>query len=258
MKGAAISNRDLGIEKSQVGAKILLPKDSVYCFYPVIFKFMKTRTLSLLVLLAPSLLFGAGLSLNESRTKFEGSHYLVKLNEDQLEEVTVVGTLTLTRDQWQEVRKLSPSTPKRIEDIFPCTHNDCTCGMEEETYGVWFKDGTVAVVYRDAPVPFEKLDAESKDKLAKDLSFRMDERGQFYHDSKLIPYSEVKSRVAYLRALPVDKKSEGSFLEIEIPPTCKASDPALAGRLKELQTIAKTVGHGFYVMWDMTGLEDSE
>lgn len=220
---------------------------------------MKMRTLSLLVFLAPSLLLGAGLSLNESRTKFEGRHYLVKLNEDQLEEVTIAGTLTLTRTQWQEVRKLSPSAPKRIEDIFPSTHNDCTCGEEEEIYGVWFKDGTVAVVYLDAPVPFEKLDAETKDKLAKDLSFRMDERGQLYHDNKLIPYSEVKSRVAYLRALPVDKQSEGSgFLEIEIPPTCKATDTALAGRLKELQTIAKTVGHSFYVMWDMTGLEEPE
>jgi hypothetical protein len=217
------------------------------------------RTLSALLFLIPGLIFGAGLSLNESRTKFEGRHYLVKLNEDQLEEVTVIGTLTLTHTQWQEVRKLSPSTPKRIEDIYPSTHNDCTCGDEEKTYGVWFKDGTVAVVYLDPPVPFDQLNTETKDKLAKDLSFRMDERGQFYHDNKLIPYSEVKSRVSYLKALPVNKQNEGSgFLEIEIPPTSKASDPPLAGRLKELQTIAKTVGHSFYVMWDMTGLEDPE
>lgn len=219
---------------------------------------MKTRILSLLVFLAPSLHFAAGLPLNESRTKYEGPHQLVKLNEDQLEEITVAGTLTLTRTQWQEVRKLSPSAPKRIDTIFPSTHNDCTCGMEGQTFGVWFKDETVAVVYEDTPVTFEKRNAETKDELSKDLHFRMDERGQFYHDTKLIPYSEVKARVAYLRAVPVDKKSEGSFLQIEIPPTCKASDPALAGRLKELQTIAKTVGHDFYVMWDMTGLEDTD
>lgn len=220
---------------------------------------MKTRTLSLLLLLVPGLLFGAGLSLNETRTKFEGRHYLVKLSEDQLEEVTVVGSLTLTRTQWEEVRKLSPGTPKRIDTIFPSTHNDCMCEMEEETYGVWFKDGTLAVVYGDHTVPFEKLDTETKTNLTKDLNFRMDERGQFYHEGKLVPYPEVKARVAYLRALPVDKEGEGSgFLQIEIPPTCKATDPALAGRLKELQTIAKTVGHGFYVMWDMTGLEDTE
>lgn len=220
---------------------------------------MKTRILSLLVFLAPSLHFAAGLPLNESRTKYEGPHQLVKLNEDQLEEITVAGTLTLTRTQWQEVRKLSPSAPKRIEAILPSTHNDCTCGMEEQTFGVWFKDGTVAVVYEDAPVPFEKRDAETKDELTKDLHFRMDERGQFYHDNKLIPYSEVKARVAYLKAKAIDDTSTGNaFLEIEIPPTCKASDSALAGRLKELQAIAKTVGHGFYVMWDMTGLEDTD
>lgn len=218
---------------------------------------MKRIATLILSLFTPTLLFAAGLPLNEDRTKYEGPHYLVKLNEDQLEEVTVSGTLTLTRTQWQEARKLSPSVPKRIDEILPSTHNDCTCELEP-TYGVWFKNGTVAVAYETTSVPFEKLSTETKDELTKDLSFRMDERGQFYHDNKLIPYSEVRSRVAYLKAVPVDKESEGAFLQIEIPPSCKASDTALAGRLKELQTIAKTVGHGFYVMWDMAGLEDAE
>jgi hypothetical protein len=47
-------------------------------------------------------------------------------------------------------------------------------------------------------------------------------------------------------------------IQIEIPPTSKASDPALAGRLKELQSIANKSGRSFYVMWDMTGLEEAE
>lgn len=239
--------------------KILLPKATNYWLYPTIFKIMNTRILSLLVFLTPALLFAEGLPLNESRTKYEGPHHLVKLNEDQLEEVTVSGTLTLTSAQWQEVRKLSPSAPKRIEAILPSTHNDCMCGMEEQTYGVWFKDGTVAVVYEDAPVPFEKLDAKTKDELSKDLHFRMDERGQFYQDCKLIPYSEVKARVAYLKATSVeDPSSNLAGLAIELPPHSKANDAALAGRLTELQKIAKTAGRSFYVLWDMTGLEEPE
>ncbi len=220
---------------------------------------MKTRTLSLLVFLAPSLLFAAGLSLNESRTKYEGRHHLVKLNEDQLEEIIVAGTLTLTRAQWQEVREKNPATPKRIDTILPSTHNDCTCGMEEQTYGVWFKDGTVAVVFETAPLPFDKLDAETKNKLANHLHFHIDERGQFYQDSKLIPYPEVKARVTYLKATSVDDTSASlAGLEIELPPHLKATDTAIAGRLIELKKIAKVAGRGFYVMWDMTGLEEPE
>ncbi len=220
---------------------------------------MKTRTLSLLVFLVPSLLFAEGLPLNESRTKYEGPHHLVKLNEDQLEEVTVAGTLTLTRAQWQEVREKSPETPKRIEAILPSTHNDCMCGMEAESLGVWFADGTVAVVFGNAPVPFDKLDTETKNARAAKLHFHIDERGQFYQDSKLIPYSEVKARVAYLKATSLeDTSSSLASLAIELPPHLKANDAALSGRLAELQKIAKTAGRGFYVMWDMTGLGDSE
>jgi hypothetical protein len=230
-----------------------------YCFNSANFKFMNMRILYALLFLIPSLVFGAGLSLNEDRTKYVGPHYLVKLNEDQLEEVTVAGTLTLSRAQWQEVRQKNPATPKRIDTILPSTHNDCTCGMEAEIFGVWFKDGTVAITHGNTPIPFEKLDTETKGKLASELHFLMDERGQFYQDGKLIPFSEVKSRAAYLKAVSVDKQSmDLGSIQIEIPPTSKASDPALAGRLKELQSIANKSGRSFYVMWDMTGLEEAE
>jgi hypothetical protein len=73
---------------------------------------MNIRILYALLFLIPSLVFGAGLSLNEDRTKYVGPHYLVKINEDQLEEVTVAGTLTLSRAQWQEVRQKNPATPE--------------------------------------------------------------------------------------------------------------------------------------------------
>lgn len=218
---------------------------------------MNLRTFSLLIVLSPTLLFADGLPLNEDRTKYEGSHYLVTLNEDQLEEVTVIGTLTLTSDQWKEAREKNSNTPKRIDAILPSTHNDCMCGMEEETFGVWFKNGTVAVVFGNTPVPFDQLPTEAKDELAKNLHFYIDERGQFYQDGKLIPYSDVKARAAYLKAAPAEASSvnlEG--LNIDLPPHLKATDPALAGRLTELQKIAKTAGRSFYVMWDMTGLEE--
>ncbi len=218
---------------------------------------MKTIILSSLVVLTHGFLFAEGLPLNEDRTIYEGPHHLVKLNEDQLEEVTVSRTLTLTRTQWQEARAMNPSTPKRISEIYPSTHNDCTCGMEDTVFGVWFKNGTVAIVSYSQNTPFAQMDEEEKKRISLNIYLNMDERGQFYKDGVLIPYSEVKARVNFIHP-PSSAANNymGPSLGINIPPTSKASDPALAERLKELQSLSKAAGRDFYVMWDMTGLEE--
>jgi hypothetical protein len=213
---------------------------------------MKLAILSILPLLSSGLLFAEGLPLNEARTKYEGPHQLVKLNADQLEEVTVARTLTLTREQWQEARAHAPGTPKRIDTILPCTYNDCTCGMEASVFGVWFKDGTVAIVSYEERKSFAQLDEDQKKEIATQIHLNMDERGQFYESGKLVPYEEVKARVGY--ACPPKAKDDHSgdpSIGIEIPPASKASDAALAGRLAELQKIAKSVGRDFYVLWDI-------
>jgi hypothetical protein len=220
---------------------------------------MNIRILSLLLSLAPCLAIADGLPLNDDRTKYEGPHILVKMNEDQLEEVTTMSTLTLTREQWQQARAKNPATPKRIDSVLSCMYSDCTCGMEDSTFGVWFKDGTVAIVSYESKTPFVQLDEERKKDIATNISLNMDERGQFYADGKLVPYAEVKARVGYVCA-PVNQDGSSNYpsVGIEIPPGSKASDAALAGRLKELQQISKTAGRSFYVFWNMDGLEDPE
>jgi hypothetical protein len=72
---------------------------------------MKFRTLTFLVLFVHGLVLADGLPLNDDRTKCEAPHQLLKLDEDQLEEVTVSRTLTLTRAQWQQARAINPSIP---------------------------------------------------------------------------------------------------------------------------------------------------
>jgi hypothetical protein len=220
---------------------------------------MKTITPYILTILSHGFLFAEGLPLNEERTKYEGPHHLVKLNEDQLEEVTVAGTLTLTRAQWQEARAKDPSTPKRIDEIYPCTYNDCACGMEDTTFGVWFKDGTVAIASYQRATPFAQMDDEEKKRISRDIYLNMDARGQFYEDGVLLPYSEVKARVSFEHPpASAENNYMGSTLGIHIPPTSKASDTALASRLKELQSLSKAAGRDFHVFWDMTGLEEPE
>lgn len=216
---------------------------------------MKLHTLLILSFLTSGFLLADGLPLNEARTQYEGPHHLVKLNADQLEEVTVARTLTLTREQWREARAKDPATPKRIDTILPCTYNDCTCGMENSVFGVWFKDGTVAIVSYQEKTTFAQLDEDQKKEIATNIHLYMDERGQFYESGKLVPYAEVKARAGY--ACPPKARDDHSgdpSLGIEISPTSKASDSALASRLAELQHISKSVKRNFYVHWDMTGL----
>jgi len=204
---------------------------------------MKTRYFTLIFALLHGLVFAAGPPISEDRTRCEAPHYLVTLNEEQLEEVTVMGTLTLTRTQWTELRAKSPGMPKRIETILPSTYNDCSCGLEGEL-GIWFKNGTVAVVLEYPPTPFSEWPDERKNESCKNMQFRMDARGQFYQDGRLVRYEEVKARTAWVPA-----NASHHSIGIDIPPHLDATTPALAGRLAELKKIAEAAGRDFWVFW---------
>jgi hypothetical protein len=209
---------------------------------------MNIRIFAALVSLSHGLVLAEGLPLNKDRTRCEVPHQLLKLNDDQLEEVTVVGTLTLTREQWKQLRAINPAMPKRIDEILPCTYNDCSCGIGEGepgdgNFGIWFKNGTVAVVVDAPPAPFSEWTEERKNIRCAEMKFRMDERGQFYENGKLVGYSEVKARTAWI---PADAEKA---LWIDIPPHLNSTAPALAGRLSELRDIAKAAGRHFMVFW---------
>ncbi|MDX1679688.1 MAG: hypothetical protein R3242_03055 [Akkermansiaceae bacterium] len=203
--------------------------------------------------LLASFAHGEGLPIHEDGTRYEGDHYLVELTEDQLEEVTVARTLTLTREQWKGARAHNPATGKRIECILPSTYSDCTCGMEGSNFGVWFENGTVAIVVNEPVTAFADLDEQKKNEVATHVYLLMDERGQFYEMGKLIPYDEVKARVGHQRQKP----AKGGYahkpsLSIGISPGSKASDPALASRLMELKKISIAADRSFNVFWDKT------
>jgi hypothetical protein len=202
-----------------------------------------------IVCLTCGLVIADGIPVNDDRTRCDIPHHLLKLNEDQLEEVTVAGTLTLTREQWKQLRSINPAAPKRIEPILPCTYNDCTCGIAEgelgdNNYGIWFKNGTIAVVLDDPPKLFSEWSVDKKNSDCAQMNFRMDERGQFYEKGGLVHYSEVKARTAWIPA-----NTQNKSLGIELPPHLTSTDAALAERLKELSDIAKTAGRDFWVFW---------
>jgi len=209
---------------------------------------MKTTLCIMAGLMIGSELRSEGLPINEARTKCEAPHYLITANEEQKEELTVCGTLTLTSEQWKAVRTKYPSVPKRIPMVFPSTYNDCNCGMEERDWAIWFPDGSVAIISEMQSTPFRELPDESKRNADPRLQFRMDGRGQFYQSNRLVPYSEVKDRVS--NKLTEEKNRNEMLLTIEIPPGITRKDAALASRIDELETLAKNAGRGFFVLWE--------
>lgn len=209
---------------------------------------MKTTLCILAGLLFVSELRGEGLAINEARTKYEGPHYLITVNEEQKEELMVCGTLTLTSEQWKAVRTKYASVPKRIAMVFPSTYNDCACDLNESSWGVWFPDGSVAIISEGQSTPFRELSDESKRNTDPKLQFRMDGRGQFYLSNRLVPYSEVKDQVS--NKLTLEKNRHEMLLILEIPPGMTRKDAALASRIDELETLAKAAGREFYILWE--------
>ena len=209
---------------------------------------MKTSLCLLVGLLAMSEIKGEGIPVNDARTKCDAPHYLLRANEDQKEELVVCGTLTLTSDQWKAAREKFPGIPKRLPEVLPSSYNDCCCGMEERHWGIWFPDGSVAILGETETIPFRDLPDESKRNADPYLHFRMDGRGQCYLANSLVPYAEVKERVANTLT-PEETRSERRLV-IEIPPGMSRKDASLAARIDELEKLAKAAGRDFHVLWE--------
>ena len=74
---------------------------------------MKTSILVLGLAMAHSSL-ADGLPKDE-QDRLAVPHTLVTLSPSQVEEMEALDSVTLTREQWAGLRKVSPNTPKRIE-----------------------------------------------------------------------------------------------------------------------------------------------
>ena len=199
-------------------------------------------------LLTVSEIRGDGIPVNDARTQCVTEHFRLQANDDQKEELVVCGTLTLTSEQWKSARARFPAVPKRISEVLPSSYNDCCCGMEERHWGIWFPDGSVAILGETKTIPFRDLPDESKKNADPNLHFRMDGRGQCYLANSLVPYAEVKDQVANTQG-PEEKRSERCLI-VEIPPGMNRKDAALASRIDELEKLSKAAGRRFHVLWE--------
>lgn len=188
------------------------------------------RTLSIVTLLALSAVCHAdGLPKNE-KGELTVKHTLIEPNPSQVEEMEVLNSVTLTKEQWAEVRKVSPNTPKRLQGIIPITWNDCLC--EERCEAVRMLDGKLAIFHDDQTVQTINYRI-SPGRL---LTLMVDRRGQFHIDGILVRYKVLIDSIrASGRVQPEDRKTyEGGTAVVKVPPGMSVEDPVFEDRISNI------------------------
>jgi hypothetical protein len=202
--------------------------------------------------------------------KIDAEHTMIDLTESQAEEVAVLGSVTLTDDQWRQLKKISPQCPKRFTTLLPIDHNDCTCGYAE--YLIMVSSRMAAVLHsqlvgdlnRDLRMLFttprpEVFGSRWDDYHTRNLGLRVDGQGRFYLGGVMIPYEHLR----YMLSLPQSRRfserstepvENGRFISFNLAPGVRAND-AMKTHGRDLRSIAKGSGWSvnFYphVAWDL-------
>lgn len=213
------------------------------------------------MLAAASLARADGIPVDRESGTVTVPHSVISLTPEQIQETQILGTFTLTSEQWREIRVKSPECPKRFNNVIPVTYNDCCCGMEGP-YVIALSRDRIAVLqgetrsYSMEMVVYE-LSASSTIKLF------ANERGEFHLGGKLIPFQTLLKALA---ATPRNAEREvqgkngesatGSgrkfqmerWLMVELPLGAKAEDPVYESRLKQIADAADKAGiqHGIF------------
>jgi hypothetical protein len=159
-------------------------------------------------------------------------HTFVAMTPSQVEEMEVLDSVTLTKEQWAEIRKVSPNTPKRLQGILPITWNDCLCCVRCEA--VRMKDGKLAIFHEEQNAQALKYRINP----ARKLRLMVDRRGQFHLDGILVHY---KVLIAAIRASDPVKPGarnldDSGLAEIDTPAGMDHDDPVFFERLTSIHT----------------------
>ena len=206
--------------------------------------------------------FIEGIPVDRKTGEVKAPHTVVSLTAAQIDETQTLGTLTLTSDQWREVRTKSPQCPKRFSNILPMPWPDHSFGAEED-YVIELSRDRVAVLHGgDSPATVESV----RDELFKNAitSLRMNDRGEVHLGGKLVPFPTLLKALA---APPDDAQLDGEgklvvaatidgremtaprWLGVKLPPGSQPTDPVFQSRLKQIASAADQIGlrHGLFV-----------
>lgn len=196
--------------------------------------------------LFPALLNAEGLPKDENGN-LDCPHLTMTLNESQIEEVETLDSVTLTKEQWRTVRQTSPNTPKRLEGILPITHNDCTCG---QSYSAVLLSKKKLALFIEEQTP-EILGYYLRNQ--KNLTLRVDHRGQFYLGGILTRFSNLVSALEQSQSAPTRDTNDNQWVQIghasiETPLFMSPNSSVYSERISQIMEILEAKGWTVYGM----------
>lgn len=184
--------------------------------------------------------WGDGLPFSEKEHKVLVPHTVLALNASQVEEAEALGTLTLTADQWGAMRKIGPSCPKRFETLYPFDLHDNV--GETEPYVIMLSRTTAAILHDD----IKALSADYYSIVLwqqGNLELKVDNKGQFYFEGKLIAYPRLLQAIAKRPACtPGYQYPSENTLRFSIPVGMSRESDSLKTRLNEVESTARKAG----------------
>lgn len=198
---------------------------------------MKTLIAFLLITLP---IFAEGIPLDE-----EGNltlpHTVVRLNASQIEEAETLDSVTLTKEQWARLRKVSQQTPKRLNGLIPIDWNDCTCGVGYAA--IQLSRQTIAVPHSEQTPRRISLTLRNK----RHLKIHVDSRAQFYLDGVLIHYERLKHGLKAMESFEPSPQQENHYhpegtARLILPFGMSPDDAVFENRLLEIYSILARKG----------------
>jgi hypothetical protein len=213
------------------------------------------RCIALLAALASavSCVLADGIPVDHKTGKVTAPHTVLDLNASQVEEMEVLGTVTLTAGQWESLRGKCRAVPKRFDTVLAITYRDCTC--ELNNYCIALNPRQVAVLCFDDEI----LSTYTLSWQLDESPICMDRRGQCYVKGVLIPFQTLLDAIAVGPPKPLEDGSESKehYIAILPAPLESRKSSALSSRIAKVRETARQAGWDISIEDDVVG-EDSD
>ena len=199
--------------------------------------------------------FTDGIPVDRNSGEVTAPHTIVILTAAQIDETQTLGTLTLTSEQWTEVRAKSPQSPKRFTNILPLPWPDRSFSANVE-YVIELSRDRMAVLHKgDSVVSVESVRHELfKDSI---ISLRVNDRGMYHLGGNLIPFPtllqafatppdnaqrDAEGKLIVTTTIAGNNTTAPRWLGVKLPAGAKPTDAVFHYRLTQLAAAADQIG----------------
>lgn len=202
----------------------------------------------------PDIITG-GIPVDRKTGAVSAPHTVVSLTAEQIDETQTLGTLTLTPDQWRDVRTKSPQSPKRFSNIVPMPWPEDLHGVNGASVIEMSRDRMAVLHGTDAAMSVEAV----REGLFKDAitSLRLNDRGEFHLGGQLVPFPTLlkafatppdnaqrdeEGKLVVTATIDGRETTGPRWLGVKMPAGAKPTDPVFQSRLKQIATAADQIG----------------